>query len=59
MRKIDMSAQAITARLRLVSELRRLCLLLGSSEPRTKPITNDGHIKQSQQIQSASKDTSK
>jgi hypothetical protein len=59
MRKIDMSAQAITARLRLVSELRRLCLLLGSSEPRTKTITNDGQIKQSQQIPSASKDTSK
>lgn len=59
MRKIDMSAEAITARLRLVSELRRLCLLLGSSEPRTKTITKDGQIKQNQQIQSASKDTPK
>ena len=32
MRQIDMSAEAITARLKLVSELRRLCLKLGTAK---------------------------
>jgi len=32
MRQIDMSAEAVTARLRLVSELRRLCLALGTAK---------------------------
>jgi len=32
MRQIDMSAEAITARLKLVSELRRLCLSLGTAK---------------------------
>lgn len=32
MRQIDMSADAVTARLKLVSELRRLCLKLGSAK---------------------------
>lgn len=31
--KIDMSAEAVTARLRRVSQLRRLCLLLGKATP--------------------------
>jgi hypothetical protein len=31
--KIDMSPRAITARLRLVSELRALCLALGKAKP--------------------------
>lgn len=31
MRQIDMSAKAVTARIKLVSELRRLCLELGSN----------------------------
>ena len=32
MRQIDMSAEAVTARLKLVSELRRLCLALGTAK---------------------------
>lgn len=32
MKQIDMSAQAVTARLKLVSELRRFCLLLGTGK---------------------------
>ena len=35
MRKIDMSAEAVTARLKLVSELRRLCLALGTAKIRS------------------------
>lgn len=39
MRQIDMSAEAVTSRLKLVSELRRLCLKLGSAKirPREDP----------------------
>ena len=32
MREIDMSAEAVTARLKLVSQLRRLCLSLGTAK---------------------------
>jgi len=32
MRQIDMSAEAFTARLKLVSQLRRLCLALGTAK---------------------------
>ena len=32
MRQIDMSAEAVTARLKLVSQLRRLCLSLGTAK---------------------------
>jgi hypothetical protein len=32
MRKIDMSAEAVTNRLKLASELRRLCLKLGTAK---------------------------
>jgi hypothetical protein len=31
--KVDMSAQAVTTRLQLVSQLRRLCLELGKMKP--------------------------
>jgi hypothetical protein len=31
--KVDMSAKAVTVRLRRVSQLRRLCLLLGKARP--------------------------
>lgn len=31
--KVDMSAKAVTARLQLVSQLRRLCLALGQMKP--------------------------
>ncbi len=37
MPKIDMSAEAVTARLKLVSELRDLCLLLGTAKIETQP----------------------
>jgi hypothetical protein len=37
MRPIDMSAAAVTARLRLVSELRRLCISLASAKAKEKP----------------------
>lgn len=33
MMKVDMSAKAVTARLKLTSQLRRLCLSLGQSQP--------------------------
>ena len=36
MRQIDMSREAVTARLKLVSQLRRLCLSLGTAKIRTK-----------------------
>jgi len=31
--KVDMSPEAVTARLKLVSQLRRLCLALGNARP--------------------------
>lgn len=37
MRQIDMSAEAVTSRLKLVSELRRLCLKLGNAKIRPRP----------------------
>jgi hypothetical protein len=36
MRNIDMSAEAITARLKLVSELTRLCLSLGTAKIKSR-----------------------
>jgi len=36
MRRIDMSAEAVTSRLKLVSELRRLCLKLGTAKVRPR-----------------------
>jgi hypothetical protein len=36
---VDMSAKAVTARLKLVSELRELCLLLGTAKIEPKPPT--------------------
>jgi len=37
MTRVDMSAEAVTARLRRLSELRRLCLSL----QKAKPLSND------------------
>ena len=34
---VDMSAKAVTTRLKLVSELRELCLLLGTAKIELKP----------------------
>jgi hypothetical protein len=36
MRQIDMSAEAVTARLKLASQLRRLCLSLGTAKIKTQ-----------------------
>jgi len=35
--KVDMSPEAVTARLKLVSRLRRLCLALGKARPVDHP----------------------
>ena len=40
MRQIDMSARAVTARLKLVSELRRLCLSLGTAQIEPRPVAS-------------------
>ena len=37
MREIDMSAEAVTARLKLVSQLRRFCLSLSTAKIESKP----------------------
>jgi hypothetical protein len=45
MRQIDMSREAVTARLKLVSQLRRLCLSLGTSKVRVQPVSKDSKAK--------------
>lgn len=49
MRQIDMSAPAVTARLKLVSQLRRLCLSLGTAKIYQRPLTSDEGVKKSEQ----------
>lgn len=44
MRKVDMSREAVTARLKLVSELRRLCLSLGTAKISTRPPTKSPQV---------------
>ena len=44
MRHIDMSASAVTARLRLVSELRRLCLSLGTAKISPQPTSTQRNV---------------
>jgi hypothetical protein len=44
MRHIDMSASAVTARLRLVSELRRLCLSLGAAKIYPQPTSTQRNV---------------
>jgi hypothetical protein len=46
MPKVDMSAEAVTARLKLVSELRDLCLLLGTAkiEPKAADKKDDATV---------------
>ena len=36
--KVDMSPEAVTARLKLASQLRRLCLALGKARPLDGPL---------------------
>ena len=45
MRQIDMSAEAVTARLKLVSQLRRLCLSLGTAKVDPRPLTRHENAK--------------
>ena len=45
MRQIDMSGEAVSARLKLVSQLRRLCLALGTARIRTQPISKGSNVK--------------
>ena len=39
--KVDMSPEAVTARLKLASQLRRLCLALGKARPVKQPTIGD------------------
>jgi hypothetical protein len=39
--KVDMSPEAVTARLKLTSQLRRLCLALGKARPVKQPTVAD------------------
>ena len=50
MREIDMSAEAVTARLKLVSQLRRLCLSLGTAKIRTQPLAKTADVKTREQV---------
>jgi len=47
MATVDMSAKAVTARLKLVSELRELCLLLGTAKIESKPSVQHRRTKKS------------
>jgi hypothetical protein len=44
MRQIDMSREAVTARLQLVSQLRRLCLALGTAKIRPQPQVKTSNV---------------
>ena len=46
---VDLSAQAITIRLKRVSQLRRLCLLLGKAKATNQAITDKKKEKQPKQ----------
>jgi hypothetical protein len=48
MRQIDMSAEAVTSRLKLVSELRRLCLKLGTAKIRPREDRRTQSVQQPQ-----------
>lgn len=53
MRQIDMSADAVTSRLKLVSQLRRLCLSLGTAKIRTKPLIETSELKDHKRVSDA------
>lgn len=55
--KVDMSAKAVTARLKLTSQLRRLCLSLGKAKP-VEPVAKAAVKPESSQSDSRS-DSSK
>jgi hypothetical protein len=50
MRQIDMSAEAVTARLKLVSQLRRLCLSLGTAKIRTQPLVKTSDARNPERV---------
>jgi hypothetical protein len=50
MRQIDMSAEAVTARLKLVSQLRRLCLSLGKAKIRTQPLVKTSDVRNHERV---------
>jgi hypothetical protein len=50
MRQIDMSAEAVTARLKLVSQLRRLCLSLGTAKIRTQNRIKTSDVKNAETV---------
>ena len=45
MPQIDMSREAVTSRLKLVSQLRRLCLSLGTAKIRNRPLVKTTDVK--------------
>ena len=45
MRQIDMSAEAVTARLKLVSQLRRLCLSLQTAKISSQRTPKDSEVR--------------
>lgn len=53
MREIDMSAEAVTARLKLVSQLRRLCLSLGTAKIRTQTRVTTPDVKNPEKVTNA------
>ena len=55
MRQIDMSPAAVTARLRLVSELRRLCLSLGKAKVNARSDSAREDEKAKKEVQKKSK----
>lgn len=59
MRQIDMSAQAVTARLKLVSQLRRLCLSLQTANIKSKPKAKHENEENAQPTMKASENRSK
>jgi hypothetical protein len=48
MSEIDMSAAAVTARLKLVSQLRRLCLSLGTAKVDSPPLVRPEKVSKGQ-----------
>jgi hypothetical protein len=45
----DMSAAAVTARLKLVSQLRRLCISLGTAKIDPRPLTKHDNMRKKAQ----------
>lgn len=50
MRQVDMSAEAVTARLKLVSQLRRLCLSLATAKIRAQPLAGSPDVKSHERL---------